>query len=152
LDRIMAMWQRAVVGGVPQSWRLDPNKMYGNDNANVDLSFPPWDGTPGPFLKAPLRPWDLGITPTGGDLSDPGHDVVVPHVIWNIAAAPTGATQSGATVTIVTTVPHGFHTGDSVTVADVVVPGYNGNRVVTGVPSPTSFTFTAPAGLGASGG
>ena len=151
LDRIVAMWQRAVVGGVPQSWRLDPNKMYGNDNANVDLSFPPWDGTPGPFLKAPLHPWDF-TPPTLGDLTDPRHDVVVPHVIWPIAAAPTGATQTLTTVTIVTMVPHNLHTGDSVTVADVGVNGYNGNRVVTGVPSPTSFTFTAPAGLIASGG
>ena len=76
LDRLWAMWQRAVVGGVPQSWRLDPNQTYGTQNGSLNDSFPPWDGTPGIILPTPLRPWDPNIAPSGGDLLDPGHVIV----------------------------------------------------------------------------
>jgi hypothetical protein len=70
----------------------------------------------------------------------------------SIVAAPTGATESGNTVTITTTTPHGLTTGQSVLVAGVGVAGYNGVYTVTSS-SPTIFTYTNPnAGLAASGG
>lgn len=71
-----------------------------------------------------------------------------------IAAAPTGATESGNTVTITTNTPHGLIAGQSVLVAGVGVAGYNGPYTVLAVPSPTSFTYADPnnSGLAASGG
>jgi len=61
VDRLWAMWQRAVVGGVPQSWRLDPDQTYGTTSLTT-ASFPPWDGTKGPLLPSPLIPWVAGNT------------------------------------------------------------------------------------------
>src|SRR5205814_2219 len=69
-----------------------------------------------------------------------------------IAASPTGATEAGTTVTIATTVAHGFAVGQTVVIAGVGVAGYNGTFTVTSVPSPTTFTYAAAAGLAASGG
>jgi hypothetical protein len=61
LDRLWASWQRALVGGVPQLWRLDPNQTYGdatNPDPSLNDSFPPWDGTGGILLAGALIPWD----------------------------------------------------------------------------------------------
>ena len=70
-----------------------------------------------------------------------------------IAAAPSGATEAGNTVTITTAAPHSFAVGQAVTIAGVADAGYNGTFTITGVPSPTTFTYTnATAGLAASGG
>jgi fibronectin type 3 domain-containing protein len=70
-----------------------------------------------------------------------------------IAASPNGATESGHTVTITTTTPHGFSAGQVVRVGGVGVGGYNGLFTITAVPTPTSFQYTdAAAGLGNSGG
>ena len=66
LDRLWATWQRAVVGGVPQTWRLDPNQMYGSANGSLSDSFPPWDGTPGILLANPLVPWVPGSIADNG--------------------------------------------------------------------------------------
>src|SRR5688572_19533965 len=60
-----------------------------------------------------------------------------------IANSPTGATQSGTTVTITTTAAHGYVVGQLVTIAGVEVAGYNGTFAITGVPNSTSFTYTA---------
>jgi uncharacterized repeat protein (TIGR01451 family) len=70
-----------------------------------------------------------------------------------IAASPTGATESGSTVTITTTIPHGFLVGQSVMIKGVGVAGYNGTFTIVSVPSPTTFTYTdGTTGLAASGG
>jgi hypothetical protein len=70
-----------------------------------------------------------------------------------IAASPNGATQNGYLVTITTSAPHGFSTGQFVTVAGVGVAGYNGTFAVVSVPSSTQFTYIAgAAGLPSSGG
>lgn len=74
-----------------------------------------------------------------------------------IVAAPNGATEVGLVATIATTAPHGFKVGDSVSVTGVAVGGYNNTVgspwIITTVPSPTTFTFTAgTAGLANSGG
>ena len=71
-----------------------------------------------------------------------------------------GATESGNTVTITTTLAHGFSVGQTVTIAGVGLSGYNGTFTITTVPpspaisgSPTTFTYTDPtSGLAASGG
>jgi CxxC motif-containing protein (DUF1111 family) len=67
--------------------------------------------------------------------------------------ASNGATESGTTVTITTTASHGFKTGQEVQVLNVPVSGYNGQFAITGIPSPTTFTYTATkSALKASGG
>ena len=75
-----------------------------------------------------------------------------------IAASPTGATESGTTVTITTTATNNFITGQLVQVASVAVAGYNGTFTVSGpaaagMPNGTTFTYTdSTSGLAASGG
>ncbi len=72
-----------------------------------------------------------------------------------IVAAPGGATEGGplgSTVTINTTTALTLQQGNTVTISNVGVAGYNGTFVVTGV-SGNSFTYTDPTtGLAASGG
>jgi hypothetical protein len=68
------------------------------------------------------------------------------------AISGTGATESGTTVTITTRAAHGLQVGQSVTVTGVPVAGYNGTVTVATVPTTTTFTYTAAAGLAASGG
>jgi len=58
-----------------------------------------------------------------------------------IAASPTGATESGTTVTITTTTAHGRAVGDSVDVEGVANPKYNGRVDIVATPTTTSFTF-----------
>lgn len=59
-----------------------------------------------------------------------------------IQGSPNGATESGNTVTIMTTAAHGFVIGQSVTIAGVALSGYNGNFTITGIPTSASFTYT----------
>jgi hypothetical protein len=68
-----------------------------------------------------------------------------------IAASPSGAVQSGTTVTITTTTPHNLAVGQLVTIASVTATGYNGVFPVLSTPTSTTFTYAAPAGLSASG-
>ena len=71
----------------------------------------------------------------------------------NIAAAPTGATQSGGTATIQTTATHNLGVGSTVTVAGVAVAGYNGTFTVTAVPAANRVSYEpGVSGLAASGG
>jgi hypothetical protein len=79
----------------------------------------------------------------------------------NIGAAPSttqlgGATEDGNTVTISTGAAGSTHTlqpGDSVTIAGVGDPGYNGTWTVDTVLTSRAFTYTNPtAGLTRSGG
>jgi hypothetical protein len=84
--------------------------------------------------------------PTGGT-------VAVAEATNAIAASPTGATESGNTVTITTTAAHNLAVGNTVTISGVGVGGYNGTFTVASVPTATTFTYTNPtAGLAASGG
>jgi CxxC motif-containing protein (DUF1111 family) len=69
-----------------------------------------------------------------------------------VAASPTGATESGTTVTITTTTAHGFKAGQTAQVLNVGVNGYSGQFTILSVPSTTTFTYTAAKGLAASGG
>jgi len=69
-----------------------------------------------------------------------------------VAASPTGATESGTTVTITTTTAHHFSVGQTVQVLNVGVSGYNGQFAILATPSTTTFTYTAAKGLKASGG
>ena len=71
----------------------------------------------------------------------------------NIASSPTGATESGTTVTITTTSNHHFQAGQRMAVSGVKVSGYNGNFTILAIPSPTIITYTnTSSGLKASGG
>jgi len=66
---------------------------------------------------------------------------------------PSGATESGNTVTLTTTAAHGLSVGQSVVVAGVGVAGYNGVYSVLTTPSPTTLTYSDPnSGLAPSGG
>jgi len=71
-----------------------------------------------------------------------------------IAASPKGATQSGTTVTIKTTEPHGLSIGERVTITDDLDVRYRGTFTVTSVPTTTTFTYTnpMPSPVPASGG
>jgi CxxC motif-containing protein (DUF1111 family) len=67
--------------------------------------------------------------------------------------ATNGATESGTTVTITTTLNHLFKVGQAVQIGSVPVSGYNGQFIITSVPSATTFTYTAIAsGLAPTGG
>ena len=77
------------------------------------------------------------------------------HSTQKAIARTNGATESGTTVTITTSQPHGLSVGDSVVVAGVGpwVAGYNGTWTVTGAPTTTSFTYEATeSGLPSLGG
>ena len=70
-----------------------------------------------------------------------------------VAPSPTGATEKGTTVTITTNAAHQYGVGQNAQIESVGVAGYNGTFVITSIPSPTSFTYTAASsGLAASGG
>lgn len=74
-------------------------------------------------------------------------------VSFAIAASPNGATESGSTVTIQTTVAHSFVAGQLVSISGVGVAGYNGTFTIAAVPDSTHFTYVnTVTGLAASGG
>ncbi len=80
-------------------------------------------------------------------------DVLVGQQKLKIAAAPTGATEAGSTVTLTTLKEHGLTPGKWAMVAGVGVAGYNGTFQITSVPTPTTFTYAnAATGLTTSGG
>jgi hypothetical protein len=56
------------------------------------------------------------------------------------------ASGGTTTATANTATPHGFATGDTVTIAGATPNGYNGSKTVT-VVNPTRFTYTVAAGL-----
>ena len=101
---------------------------------------------------------------TAGTVAMPG-GIQSPVLDWNasgnlpttytVAASPSGATQSGTTVTITTTASNSsqISVGYTVVIAGVGVSGYDGTFVVTGKPSNTTFTYTTTtSGLAGSGG
>jgi len=90
----------------------------------------------------------------GAVVYDPKNPNIAYHVrnirlISNIQSA----TVAGTTVTITTPSPHGLVTGESVTIAGVTDPLYNGSFTIT-VLTPTTFTYidVTPAGGPSSGG
>jgi head-tail adaptor len=56
----------------------------------------------------------------------------------------TSITRASTTATVTTAVPHGYATGDYVTVAGATPTGYNG-KVKIMVTAPTTFTYTVAA-------
>jgi uncharacterized repeat protein (TIGR01451 family) len=62
------------------------------------------------------------------------------------------ASEAGTTATITTVGTHNFATNETVVIAGVGVGGYNGTFTILSTPTPTTFTYTAPPGLGASSG
>ena len=63
------------------------------------------------------------------------------------AIAINGVAEVGTTVTVTTTAAHGLGVGRVVVLSNMTNTAYNGTFEVTGVTA-TTFTFTAPAGLG----
>ena len=81
-----------------------------------------------------------------------GNETLIYSQTVAIAAGATGAAEAGNTVTITTTAPHGFISGQKVSISGVGVAGYNGSFNIT-VATPTTFTYTdSTAGLASSGG
>jgi hypothetical protein len=78
----------------------------------------------------------------------------LPEIAGLFEANISTATRAGTTVTVVTTLPHGFAVGEGVrvqnTVADTTM---NGTFLIETVPTPTSFTYSAvgPAGINTGG-
>jgi hypothetical protein len=82
---------------------------------------------------------DANISITGDLLADSAPGVLI-----------TSATEAAFTVTITTNQAHNFNVGDSVTVKNVTVTGYNGTFIVQTVPALNQFTYVlSVAGLGA---
>jgi len=80
-------------------------------------------------------------------------DVLVGQRKVSIIASPNGATEAGSTVTITTSVPHGFAPLSWVAISGVGIAGYNGTFQVVSTPTPNTFTYVNPAvGLANSGG
>jgi hypothetical protein len=70
-----------------------------------------------------------------------------------IANSPSGATETGTTVTITTTAPCTFTSGMPVNISGVGVSGYNGNYIIlTSCSGGSTFTYYNASGLSASGG
>jgi hypothetical protein len=69
-----------------------------------------------------------------------------------IAPSPFGISENGSVVTVFTKKPHRLAANQSVMVAGVGDQGYNGTFIIASVPNSKSFTYTATAGLGVSGG
>ena len=96
--------------------------------------------------------WDT--TPTGTALGQG------PLSLWpaqTIAAAPGGAVRdaAGTTVTITTTAPHGFTTGQKVIIAGVTPASFNGTFgpiTVPPGPNPTTFDYAQAGTSGETGG
>jgi len=68
-----------------------------------------------------------------------------------IAASPTGAVRANNISTITTTVAHGYQIGQTVLIVNIADATFNGTFLVTGIPSPTSFTYNNAGGPSASG-
>lgn len=68
-----------------------------------------------------------------------------------IAAATTGAVRASNTVTITTTIGHGYQAGQTVTIAGVTDGTLDGIFLVASVPSPTTFTYLQSGTNSASG-
>jgi hypothetical protein len=126
---------------------------YGAGDTVIDLGS--WTGAApsvGDIIILDQRNDSIGICPVSGGTDS--------------CSGLSGATESGNTVTITTSLPHGYSINDCVGVGDVGVTGYNslnnmglscggmaGWFTVTAVLSRTTFQYTASAlGLAASGG
>src|SRR6202042_2998865 len=58
-----------------------------------------------------------------------------------IGASPTGAVRANNIATVSTTVAHGYQVGQTVLIVNIADATFNGTFLVTGIPSPTSFTY-----------
>ena len=91
---------------------------------------------------------------TGSWFVIPGEFFTPEGLAADIAASPNGVVRSSNVVTVTTQQPHGYMTGDRVTLSGVTSNGgsaFNGTVVIEGVPSATSFTYSQP-GPNTSGG
>gem|GEM_PF-1819786 len=116
-------------------------------SADEDIPFT-WDQTAvvyeGSSAEKIYRGFDPEFQPIQVDILD---TVGAPMPI-----AIASASQAKAVVTIDTGIAHGYQKGQSVAIAGVPVDGYNGTFVITGVPTTTTFTYNAKAGLAATFG
>jgi uncharacterized repeat protein (TIGR01451 family) len=90
--------------------------------------------------------------PINGTQAFPAN-VSVTHTLSPIGAviAPGGALRNGGIVTITTTGSHGLNIGQSITIAGVGDPSFNGTFTIQDVPSSTTLTY-AQAGLNTTNG
>ena len=93
----------------------------------------------------------LGTQPPACTTGLPGTCPVQAEV--DIAASPTGLTESVNTVTVTTVAANNFLAGQDVTISSAGNVGYNGTFPIASIVSPTQFTYTdSVAALPASGG
>jgi len=131
----------------------DVSGSYNSGDSVIDVGS--WTGSEpsvGDVIILDQRNDSVGICPTSGGT--------------NNCSGVSGATESGTTVTVTTSIPHGYNVGDCVGIGSVGVAGYNslsnfslscggytGWFQITAVPSSISFQYTAStSGLAASGG
>lgn len=94
--------------------------------------------------------WDqLRAKANRDDFAAAGRSIQRPVNDWGavreleVAASPSGATQSGSIVTITTTTAHDLAVGDTVSIyGNPLDARYRGTFMVESVPSPTTFTYT----------
>ncbi len=103
----------------------------------VDGSGSPIAGYNGTFTITSQTANTFSYTTVGG--LGIGNDGTTSGPTFNVFA---GATEVGTTVTITTTAPHLLTVGETITIAGMANPGYNGSFTVLSVLSPTSFTYT----------
>src|SRR5262249_30944514 len=89
---------------------------------------------------------------TGGTVDPATTTALVSTITEAPTATITTATESGTTVTITTSTAHVFGAGQSVSITGSSVAGYNGTFTILAVPSVTTFTYTAAAGLASATG
>lgn len=144
-------------GGGSATWTGDNgiNKSYNKGDNVIDVGS--WSGTPpsvGSIILLDQRDDSIGICPASGGTG--------------ACSGIPGATESGTTVTITTSIPHGFSVNQCVGIGDVgrndslaynsiansgTCRGYQGWFQITAVPSSTTFQYTATSsGLANSGG
>jgi len=101
----------------------------------LELGWSNWSAGPQCYVEFS---WALGSAPVAG-----GRSAVGNPLLPTAAAGSVTCTEAGSTVTVVCPVAHPFGVGDTALLANFNVAGYNGLQIVTSVPSPVSFTFTA---------
>ena len=82
----------------------------------------------------------IGCSGTLSNFDTANTDITAQKLALSDVATISNLTRSGGTATATTSQPHGFATGDSITISGAIEPAYNLSTTIT-VTSATSFTY-----------